>query len=57
MHIGFGERIYAQSGAFPASSPEIEIDTKWGEQRASLLEGVDSEVDWEYAGWLKFLIF
>jgi len=30
VHIPMAGRIYAQSGAFLASSPEIEIDTKWG---------------------------
>ncbi len=30
VHIPLSGRIYAQSGAFLASSPEINIDTKWG---------------------------
>ncbi len=30
VHIPLSGRIYAQSGAFLASSPEIDIDTKWG---------------------------
>ncbi|RLI80265.1 TIGR00266 family protein [Archaeoglobales archaeon] len=30
IHIPLSGRIYAQSGAFLASNPEIEIDTKWG---------------------------
>lgn len=30
VHIPISGRIYAQSGAFLASNPEIEIDTKWG---------------------------
>ncbi len=29
-HINLSGRIYAQSGAFLASSPSINIDTKWG---------------------------
>ena len=30
VHIPVSGRLYAQSGAFLASTPEIEIDTKWG---------------------------
>jgi uncharacterized protein (TIGR00266 family) len=30
VHLNVDGRIYAQSGAFLASSPEIDIDTKWG---------------------------
>ncbi|MBO8182739.1 MAG: TIGR00266 family protein [Archaeoglobus sp.] len=30
VHIPMDGRMYAQSGAFLASSPEIEVDTKWG---------------------------
>jgi uncharacterized protein (TIGR00266 family) len=30
VHISLDGRIYAQSGAFLASSPEIDLDTKWG---------------------------
>lgn len=30
IHIPLRGRIFAQSGAFLASSPEISIDTKWG---------------------------
>ncbi len=30
IHIPVNGRLYAQSGAFLASTPEIEIDTKWG---------------------------
>ncbi len=30
IHVPLNGRIYAQSGAFLASSPEISIDTKWG---------------------------
>ncbi len=30
VHIPVSGRFYAQSGAFLASTPEIEIDTKWG---------------------------
>lgn len=30
MHVQVNGRMYAQSGAFLASSPEIKIDTKWG---------------------------
>jgi uncharacterized protein (TIGR00266 family) len=33
IHIPMEGRIYAQSGAFLASSPEISIDTKWGGAR------------------------
>ncbi len=30
VHIPLEGRIFAQSGAFLASTPEVEIDTKWG---------------------------
>lgn len=30
VHLNVDGKIYAQSGAFLASSPEIDIDTKWG---------------------------
>ena len=30
VHLKVDGRVYAQSGAFLASSPEIDIDTKWG---------------------------
>ena len=30
VHLSVNGKIYAQSGAFLASSPEIDIDTKWG---------------------------
>ena len=30
IHINLNGRIYAQSGAFLASTPNIEIDAKWG---------------------------
>ncbi len=30
VHIPMDGRMYAQSGAFLASSPEINVDTKWG---------------------------
>ena len=30
VHIPISGRLYAQSGAFLASEPEIDIDTKWG---------------------------
>lgn len=33
VHIPVSGRLYAQSGAFLASSPEIEVDTKWGGTR------------------------
>ncbi|AEA46213.1 TIGR00266 family protein [Archaeoglobus veneficus] len=33
IHIPLNGRIYAQSGAFLASSPDISIDTKWGGAR------------------------
>ena len=33
IHVPLNGRIYAQSGAFLASSPEITIDTKWGGAR------------------------
>jgi len=30
VHIPLNGRLFAQSGAFLASTPEIEVDTKWG---------------------------
>jgi uncharacterized protein (TIGR00266 family) len=33
VHIPMEGRMYAQSGAFLASSPEINVDTKWGGTR------------------------
>ncbi len=33
VHIPVRGRLFAQSGAFLASTPEIEIDTKWGGAR------------------------
>jgi len=33
IHIPLSGKIYAQSGAFLASNPEINIDTKWGGAR------------------------
>ncbi len=30
VHINVDGRIYAQSGSFLASTPEVDIDTKWG---------------------------
>jgi uncharacterized protein (TIGR00266 family) len=33
VHIPIDGRVYAQSGAFLASTPEINIDTKWGGAR------------------------
>ncbi|RLI83598.1 TIGR00266 family protein [Archaeoglobales archaeon] len=33
VHIPIDGRMYAQSGAFLASSPEINVDTKWGGAR------------------------
>jgi uncharacterized protein (TIGR00266 family) len=33
VHVDLQGRIYAQSGAFLASSPNVDIDTKWGGTR------------------------
>ncbi|GEM_PF-6840653 len=38
VHIPLEGRLFAQSGAFLASTPDVEIDTKWGGTKTFLPE-------------------